>query len=55
MSKIIVLGGCGVVGRIAVKTLTTFPDFSKVVIGDINVEEAHKLTKKIGSDKVLFR
>ncbi len=55
MSKIIVLGGCGVVGRIAVKTLTTFPDFSKVVIGDINVEEAHELTKKIGSDKVLFR
>ncbi|MHA2244264.1 MAG: saccharopine dehydrogenase family protein [Candidatus Hodarchaeales archaeon] len=55
MVKIIVLGGCGVVGRIAVKTLTTFPDFSKVVIGDINVEEAHELTKKIGSDKVLFR
>lgn len=52
MAKTIVLGGCGVVGSIAVRTLTTFSDFSKVVIGDIDIEKAHGLAKEICSDKV---
>ncbi len=47
------LGGSGVVGRIAVRTLATFPDFSKVAIGDINTEKANEIAKNIGSDKII--
>ncbi|MFX1505523.1 MAG: saccharopine dehydrogenase family protein [Promethearchaeota archaeon] len=52
MAKIIVLGGSGVVGRVAVKTLTTFSEFSEVIIGDINIKKAHELAEEINSDKV---
>ncbi|MFX0209983.1 MAG: saccharopine dehydrogenase family protein [Candidatus Hodarchaeota archaeon] len=52
MSKITVLGGCGVVGSVAVKTLTMLPDFSEVVIGDINIEKAHGIIEEIGSKKL---
>ncbi|MFX1512188.1 MAG: saccharopine dehydrogenase family protein [Promethearchaeota archaeon] len=52
MSKIIILGGCGVVGSVAVKALTLLPDFSDVVIGDINIEKAHALIEEIGSEKL---
>ncbi|MFX1284603.1 MAG: saccharopine dehydrogenase family protein [Promethearchaeota archaeon] len=55
MTKILVLGGAGVVGKIAVKTLITFPDFSKVIIGDIDIKKAHEITKDINSDKIEFR
>lgn len=55
MTKIIVLGGSGVVGRVATKTLTSFPDFSQVVIGDIDSENASEITKEIGSSKVSIR
>jgi saccharopine dehydrogenase-like NADP-dependent oxidoreductase len=43
MTKVICIGGCGVVGSVAVKTLAAFSDFSEVVIGDINVEKAQEL------------
>ncbi|MFX0123688.1 MAG: saccharopine dehydrogenase family protein [Candidatus Hodarchaeota archaeon] len=55
MAKIIVLGGSGVVGRIAVKTLTSFSDFSQVIIGDINIEKAHEIAQEIDSDKLSVR
>lgn len=55
MARIIVLGGCGVVGSIAVKTLVSLPDFTKVIIGDINIDKAHRLAEEIKSDKVLIR
>ncbi|MHA2270977.1 MAG: saccharopine dehydrogenase family protein [Candidatus Hodarchaeales archaeon] len=52
MSKIIVLGGCGVVGSVAVKTLASLPDFSEIVIGDINIELADDIINALGSDKL---
>ncbi|MHA1298181.1 MAG: saccharopine dehydrogenase family protein [Candidatus Helarchaeota archaeon] len=52
MSKIVVLGGVGAVGSIAVKTLTQLKDFTEVIIGDINIEKAKKLVSEIGSDKL---
>lgn len=52
MSKIIVLGGCGVVGSVAVRTLASLPDFSEIVIGDINIERAHDIINELGSDKI---
>jgi len=52
MAKVIVLGGCGQVGSVAVRTLVVSDDFSEVVIGDFNIERAHELVAEIGSDKL---
>ena len=48
MSKVIVLGGCGAVGSVAVKTLAKQDIISEVVIGDWNIEKAQKLAKELG-------
>ena len=50
--KIAVLGGCGAVGSIAVKTLASGDIFSEIVIGDIDVQKAKKLASELGSEKV---
>jgi len=52
MSKICVLGGCGAVGSFSVRTLADFDEFSEIIIGDINIEQAKKLALEIGSDKI---
>jgi saccharopine dehydrogenase (NAD+, L-lysine-forming) len=54
MVKIIVLGGCGVVGRIAVKTLVSFNDFSEIVIGDVNEVIAQEIIKTINTKNISF-
>ena len=43
MARVICLGGCGVVGSIATKTLAAFSDFSEIVIGDINISKSQEL------------
>lgn len=48
MAKVIVLGGCGAVGSVAVKTLAAQDIISEVVIGDWNMEKAQKLAKEFG-------
>ena len=48
MAKVIVLGGCGAVGSIAVKTLAKQDIISEVVIGDWNIEKAKTLAKELG-------
>jgi saccharopine dehydrogenase (NAD+, L-lysine-forming) len=50
MSRITVLGGCGVVGTVAVKTLVSTGDFSEIVIGDINLEKANECVEAIGDE-----
>ena len=50
MSRIIVLGGCGVVGTIAVKTLVSAGDFSEIIVGDINLEKANECVEAIGDE-----
>jgi saccharopine dehydrogenase-like NADP-dependent oxidoreductase len=52
MSKIIVLGGYGAVGRVAVRTLVKHAEFSEVVIGDFNVQGAQQLAAGLDSPKV---
>ena len=56
MAKIVVLGGCGAVGSVAVKTLARTDYFSEVVIGDLNLAKgrqlANKLGKKVSAKKV---
>lgn len=48
MSKVIVLGGCGAVGSVAVRTLATHDAFEEVVIGDIDFASAQELAKELG-------
>lgn len=52
MAKVIVLGGCGAVGSVAVKTLAAQEIFDHVVIGDMNMERAEKLISEIKGEKV---
>ncbi|WP_455140662.1 saccharopine dehydrogenase family protein [Candidatus Hodarchaeum mangrovi] len=55
MNKALVLGGCGAVGSIAVKTLSNFSDFSIVTIGDINETEGTKLVYSDTTGKLRFQ
>lgn len=48
MAKVIVLGGCGAVGSVAVKTLAAQDMFTEIIIGDWNIEKAQKLAKELG-------
>ncbi len=52
MSRVIVLGGCGVVGSVAVSTLTTVKDFSEVIIGDIDIKKANEMVSQLASEKL---
>jgi saccharopine dehydrogenase (NAD+, L-lysine-forming) len=48
MAKVIVLGGCGAVGSVAVKTLASQDIITEVVIGDWNIAKAETLAKELG-------
>ena len=45
--KVTVLGGCGAVGSVAVKTLVRHPEFSEVVIADYNLKKAKEMAAKL--------
>ena len=49
MSKVTVLGGCGVVGSIAAETLVSSGVFSEVVIADIKIAQAKKVVEGLGA------
>ncbi len=48
MAKVVVLGGCGAVGTIAVKTLAKQDTFSEVIIADINLKRAGEIAASLG-------
>lgn len=48
MAKVIVLGGCGVVGSVVVDVLSQTSDFSEVVIGDIELDRARQMAAELG-------
>jgi len=48
MSRVVVLGGCGAVGSVAVRTLARQDTFSEIVIADINLERASGLAADVG-------
>jgi len=54
MSTAVVLGGCGAVGSVAVKTLAGQDLFSKIIIGDINAARGAELVSECGPGKASF-
>lgn len=55
MSTIVVLGGAGAVGSVAVKTLAAGKDFSQIIIGDFNTDRAGEVAASIGAENVSVR
>src|SRR3989441_2541837 len=49
---IIVLGGAGAMGRIAVRTLSEYEDVDQVTIADYNEERAHEVAADLNSSKI---
>jgi len=52
MSRVTVLGGCGVVGSIAAETLASSGVFSEVVLADINIAQANRVVERLGQGNV---
>jgi saccharopine dehydrogenase (NAD+, L-lysine-forming) len=52
MARVTVLGGCGAVGSVVVKTLVKHPEFSEVVIADFNINKARAMAKAARGKKV---
>lgn len=50
--KILALGGCGRVGKIAVGELVKSSSVSTIVVGDIDIERAGQFCRNLGSDKL---
>lgn len=49
---IIVLGGAGAMGRVAVRTLIEYEDIDQVTIADYNEERAHEVAAALNSSKI---
>ncbi len=52
---IIVLGGAGAMGRIAVRTLTEYTDIDQITIADYKEEHAHKVAASLHSSNILVK
>ena len=52
MAKVTVLGGCGAVGSVAVKSLAAQDLFSGIRIGDVNMARAREIIQETGSGRV---
>ena len=55
MSKITVLGGCGAIGSVAVRTLAARDDFSEIVIAEKRTELACELAEQLDPSKISVR
>ena len=52
--KVLVLGGCGIVGRAVTKDLVNQPDVHKVVMGDVNIKRGEKFLQLLNSPKAFL-
>jgi saccharopine dehydrogenase-like NADP-dependent oxidoreductase len=50
--KIVVLGGAGAMGQVAVRDLAASQPVGEVVVADVSVDRAEKLKRALGSDKI---
>src|SRR5712692_5066468 len=55
LMHIIVLGGAGAMGRIAVRTLTEYTDVDQVTIADYNEERAQEVAAALHSSKIQIK
>ncbi len=55
MAKVVVLGGSGAVGSVAVKTLSGQDHFSEIVIADINLAKARQVASGLKGKKVIAK
>lgn len=55
MATVIVLGGCGAVGSVAVKTLAAQDVFSQIIIADINEKRAETIMSEISENTITYR
>ena len=47
--KVIILGGCGGMGRYASKAISSFDQIQSLTIADLNQEDAEEFAKQLGS------
>ena len=52
---IIVLGGAGAMGRIAVRTLTEYTDIDQITIADYNEERAHEVAASLHNSSIVVK
>lgn len=52
MAKVVVLGGCGGIGTVAVKALAALDAFSEIVVADVRLEPAQALAASLGTPGV---
>jgi saccharopine dehydrogenase (NAD+, L-lysine-forming) len=50
--KVLVLGGCGAMGKAIVRDLCENPEVNEIVIGDVNLTKAMAYAKEVGSQKI---
>jgi len=50
--KVLVLGGCGAMGKAIVRDLNDNPEVNEIVIGDVNLTKANAYAKEVGSQKI---
>ncbi len=55
MTKLLILGGAGDMGSFSLKLSTTFPNYTKITIGDINEDRAEELIKNIDDQRLDFK
>lgn len=52
--RIVVVGGAGLMGRIALRDLVESPQVSEIVIADLNPQQGHLLAEQLGSSRLRF-
>lgn len=53
--RIVVLGGAGAMGRIAVRTLTEYADIEQIIVADYNEARAHEVAAALNSPKLVVK
>ncbi len=55
MKKVVVLGGAGGIGSVAVSALATMNDFGEIVVADVREEAAREVAAKVGDERLVAR
>jgi saccharopine dehydrogenase-like NADP-dependent oxidoreductase len=53
--KVLVLGGCGAMGKAMVRELMDQGDVSEIIVADIDAQKGEDYVRNLGSKKVAFK